>query len=120
MAREEAYLRHCLDLLAPLGEVSARSMFGGHGFYLDGVMFALISGGQLYFKVDELSRAAFAAADTQPFVYQGKTKPVTLSYCTAPPDAMEDPDSLLPWAEMALAAAKRAPLKKERKRRRKS
>ncbi len=120
MAGDEPYLRHCLDLLAPLGAVSARSMFGGHGLYLEGVMFSLISGEQLYFKVDDLSRAAFAAADTEPFVYQGKTQPVTLSYCTAPADAMEDPDSLLPWAELALAAARRAPSKKERQQRRKS
>ena len=26
---------HCLELLAPLGRVRSRRMFGGHGLYVD-------------------------------------------------------------------------------------
>ena len=46
--------------MAPLGKVTARSMFGGYGIFLDGAMFALISPeNELYFKADEVNRDAF-------------------------------------------------------------
>jgi DNA transformation protein len=87
-------------------------MFGGHGLYLQGTMFALISDDELFFKVDQVSRDAFAETDSEPFVYQSRDKQVTMSYWSAPSDAMEDPNRLLPWAEAALAAARRAGKKK--------
>lgn len=35
-----------LDLLSPLGNVSAKRMFGGHGIYKDGLMFGFIARGR--------------------------------------------------------------------------
>ncbi len=107
-----------LGLLMPLGPVRARAMFGGHGLYLDEVMFALIGWGDLWFRVDGETKARFAEAGSEPFVYQGKTKPVEMPYWRAPPGSMESPEALLPWAEFALEAARRvkAEKKKEKKR----
>lgn len=99
---------HCLDLLAPLGAVRARRMFGGHGLYCDDLFFALIAFDRLYLKVDAQSQPAFAAAGCEPFVYDAKGKPVTVRYWTAPPEAMESPALMQPWARQALAAALRA------------
>ena len=99
---------HCLDLLAPLGAVRARRMFGGHGLYCDDLFFALIIFDRLYLKVDAQSQPAFAAAGCEPFVYDAKGKPMTMSYWTAPPEAMESPALMQPWARQALAAALRA------------
>jgi DNA transformation protein len=87
-------------------------MFGGHGLCLEGTMFALVSDDELYLKVDQVSRDAFAATDSEPFVYRSRDKQVTMSYWSAPADAMEAPERLLPWAEAALAAARRVPKKK--------
>ena len=42
------YLDYLLDLLAPLGPVQAKRMFGGTGLFFDGTMFGLIVDDVLY------------------------------------------------------------------------
>ncbi|MBL8286781.1 MAG: TfoX/Sxy family protein [Rubrivivax sp.] len=113
----QAFVDHCLELLAPLGPVRARRMFGGHGLYAGGLFVALIAGERLYVKVGADTEARFAAAGCEPFVYEGQTRPVRLSYWTVPDEAMESPSLMLPWARLAMqaavkAAAARAPLSK--------
>ena len=111
-----AIVDHSLDLLLPLGPVRARAMFGGYGLYLDDLMFALIAFDRLYFKADKESEALFADAGGEPFVYDDKSKPIKMSYWTVPDEAMEDPESLLPWAELAVRAARRNKPGRKRKR----
>lgn len=107
-APDRRFADHCLELLSPLGAVTARRMFGGWGIYLEGVMFALIAFERLYLKVDDSSRAQWEGAGCEPFVYEGKGRAVRMSYYTPPHEAMEAPDLMLPWARMALGAALRA------------
>jgi DNA transformation protein and related proteins len=99
---------HCLELLAPLGAVRAKRMFGGHGIYCDDLFFALIAGERLYLKVDATTRPAFEQAGCEPFVYRAKTQGVALGYWSVPAEAMESPMLMQPWARQALAAALRA------------
>ena len=40
------------DLFQPFGAVTVRRMFGGAGLFANGVMFGLVSGGQIYLKAD--------------------------------------------------------------------
>lgn len=108
MPSRTALVDHCLELLAPMGDVTARSMFGGHGLRIDGVFMALIAFDRLFLKADALTRPQFAAAGCEPFVYAGQGKPVTMSYWTVPPQAMESPADMQPWARLALDAALRA------------
>ena len=103
-----AIVEHCLELLAPLGVVRARRMFGGHGLYCDELFIALIAGDRLYLKVDDESRPAFVAAGCEPFVYDAKGKAMAMGYWTVPADAMESPALMQPWAQQAVAAALRA------------
>ena len=99
------FVSHCLELLELLGAVRARRMFGGWGLYADDVFIALIAGDRLYLKADAQSRPAFEAAGCEPFVYDAKTKAVAMSYWSAPPDALDSPALMLPWARGALQAA---------------
>lgn len=108
MAADRELVEHCRELLAPLGAVRARRMFGGHGFYIDELFVALIAFGRLYLKADAITRGRFEAAGCEPFVYDGHGKPVTMGYFTAPDDAMESPALMQPWARLALEAALRA------------
>lgn len=99
----------CSELLAPLGVVRAKRMFGGHGLYVDEVFIAIIVGEDLYLKTDEANRPAFEAAGCRPFEFQtAEGKKVALSYWSAPAEAMESPVQMLPWARQALASALRA------------
>ena len=90
-------------------------MFGGHGIYHAGVMFALIADGQLYLKVDDESRGAFEAAGLSPFVYEAKGRRVALSYHRAPDAMLDEPDVAREWAERGWQAALRAHLLKKAK-----
>jgi DNA transformation protein and related proteins len=100
-----ALVDHCCELLAPLGPVRVRRMFGGFGFYVDGLFLAIIAWERLYLKVDADSRERFVAAGCEPFVYDAKGQGVTLGYYSAPAEAMDSPALMAPWARLALQAA---------------
>ena len=103
------------ELFAPFGPVAVKRMFGGHGVYADDLFFALEADGEIYLKADDATKPQFAAAGSKPFVYQGKSKPVTMSYWRLPEDALEDEDALRHWAALGLEAARRAAAGKTKK-----
>ena len=107
MANSDEFVAHVLDLMAPLGDVQARSMFGGHGFFLDDVMFAKMGKDVLDLRVDDENRAQFEEA--------GMEKAGKMPYYPAPPDALDDGDTFLEWAQGAVAASQRAAKAKPKK-----
>ena len=107
--RPPPFALHLVDLLAPLGPVLYRRMFGGAGLFIDGRMFAILADETLYLKVDDTTRAAFEAAGFAPFTCVAKTRTITLPYHQMPDEILDDPDDLLDWARKAVAAAMRAP-----------
>ena len=94
-----------LELLAPLGAVRSRRMFGGWGLYVDDLFIALIAFDRLYLKADASTRERFVAAGCEPFTYGAKGQQMSINYWTAPADAMESPALMAPWARLALQAA---------------
>jgi DNA transformation protein len=107
-SRPDPFVDHCLELLAPLGAVRSRRMFGGHGLYIDELFVALIASDTLYLKTDAQTRAEFEGAGCRPFVYSAKTGETTMGYFTVPDEAMESSHAMGPWARLAIAAALRA------------
>ena len=107
------YLDYVIELLGPFGTVGARPMFGGHGIYLDGLMFALVSDDTLYLKSDEMNREEFERAGCEIFSYQRKGKRATIGFYTPPEEALESSVLMLPWARSAYAAALRARARNE-------
>ena len=101
------FVTHILDLLAPLGTVTARAMFGGHGIYLDGKMFALVARDTFYIKADDTNRAEFEAHGLPPFRYDARGKVHTMSYYEPPATALDDSALLCAWARKGIAAAGR-------------
>lgn len=96
------------ELLAPLGDVRLRRMFGGYGIYGDGVMFALITGDDtLYLRTDDTNRPAFEQAGLPPF-QPFPDKPMRMPYHRPPDSVLDDGEAMLSWARPALAAAWRA------------
>ncbi len=108
MKPPEPFVERIVALLTPLGPVRARRMFGGTGIFMDDLMFALIARGRLYLKVDPMSEAEFAGAGSTPFTYRRQGREISMSYWSAPDGALDGMAALLPWAEIALAAARRA------------
>ena len=110
----DAFIEHLHDLFAALGPISTRAMFGGHGVYFDGLIIGIVIDDALYLKADAQSRARFEDAGCAPFVYRfdpGRSQqpPITMSYWSLPEDAMESPQAMLPWAQLAFEAALRKP-----------
>ena len=107
-APPDEFTLHCLELLAPLGTPRPRRMFGGQGLYVDDLFIALIFNERLYLKTDAVNRARFEAAGCEPFTYEANGERKSISYFSAPDDAMESPGVMQPWARLALEAALRA------------
>ena len=101
----DALLEHCIELLAPLGRVRSRRMFGGHGLYIDDLFVALIAFDRLYLKASASTRPDFEAAGCSRFEYERQGRTAALGYWTAPPEAMDSPDAMRPWGRRAIQAA---------------
>lgn len=115
MRMNDGLIEHLRDLFEPLGPVSARAMFGGHGLYFDGMIIGVIIGEALHLKTDEHTRSRFEAAGCQPFIYDMRGKPLAMSYWSLPEEAMDSPQAMRPWAQLAIEAARRKPAPKPRK-----
>jgi len=108
MAISEGFKIFLLEALEPVGQVTARRMFGGAGLFHDGLMFALIANDVLYFKADEINQQTFIAEGCRPFSYSRAQKPaVVMSYWRAPERLLDDVDEMQAWAREAIAAAER-------------
>ena len=102
--------------LADLGEVSHGRFFGGVGFKLGDVQFAMCMSDTLYFVVDDSTRAQYVALGAKPFQY-GTAKGTRLvqRYYEVPGDVLEDRDALTAWAQAAVAIAMRPKSKRKPK-----
>ena len=114
MATSTAEIEHLMELLAPLGTVTARRMFGGWGLYVDGSMLAIVVEGEPLLKVDALTRERFEQAGCRPFVYRARGREIPMSYWSVPEEALDSADAMRPWALLAQEAARRKPLGKPR------
>lgn len=116
MTRRDDDIAWHRELLAALGRVDARRMFGGTGFYAEGRIVALEIEGVLYLKTDAEIRDRFRDAGGRPFVYDNGKREVETRYWTPPDDALDSGEAMAPWARLAREAALRAeakPMKKK-------
>src|SRR5262245_48552062 len=67
MRVSDGFKAFVLDQLEDVGEVTARSMFGGIGLYRGGVFFGIIAADTLYLKVNDDNRPDFEHAGSKPF-----------------------------------------------------
>ena len=96
------------DMFQSLGPVTIRRMFGGKGIYHQGKILALEVDGEILLKADAESAPEFEAAGSNPWVYDGKSKPVKMPYWSIPDCALDDPDEMDKWVRLAFEAALRA------------
>ncbi len=106
MTISATYLEMLRDLLAPVGDLRIKKMFGGASVYVDDVILALIANDTLYFKADTRTQKRYEAEGLGRFTYEGKTRPVSMSYWRVPERLFDEPDDLLEWAREALNVAR--------------
>lgn len=109
MAVSHEFKSYITELMAPLGRVSIREMFGGAGIFYDGAMFALIADETLYLKVDETTKDAFEDEGSAPFMYDTRDgKRSVMSYYEMPEHLLDEPDEFIIWMRRAVGVALRA------------
>jgi len=115
MVASDSFAEFLKEQLAPLGRITMRRMFGKTGVFCDGLMLGMVTDNTLYFRVDDCNRAAFQeAASFPPLNYKKKGSTIDLSFWRAPERLFDEPDELVTWARIALAAAGRVAAKRER------
>jgi DNA transformation protein len=119
LPRKSEFLTLVSELLSTLGTVRARSMFGGHGLYVNDLFCAIVMDDVLYFKVDAHTRGRFEAAGCAPFK-PFADRALMLQYCEAPVEVFEDLAAFRLWATLGLEAALRSAAVKTRRRAKKS
>ncbi len=114
---DQDFIAYLHELLDPFGRMRAKAMFGGWGVYLDEIIVGIVVDGRLYLKTDADNQVEFAAAGCEPFVYDSVNGPMTMSYWSAPDDAMDSSEAMAPWLHLAKSAAlRKAAAKPVRKR----
>jgi len=107
MKVSDSFRAFVLDQLDELGDVIARSMFGGVGLYRHGIFFGIIAADVLYLKVDATNRPDYERAGSQPFKpYPNRAG--TMQYYAVPLDVLESGLELTVWARRAVDVAARA------------
>ena len=102
------FAEYVVGLMQGLGPVNSKRMFGGHGFFLDGHMFALVVHNILYLKADNESKQMFLSQGLQPFTYRRKGREISISYYEAPEGVLEDEEKMKNWAMLAFNVALRS------------
>jgi DNA transformation protein len=117
MALDQGLIDWIAEALAADGSVSHRRMMGGATLYLDGSVFAIVDGdSSLWFKGDADSDATWEAAGCARFTYErGDGTVASMNYRRAPADCYDDGEALREWALLGVAAGRRAPVKKRKK-----
>ncbi|ATC60189.1 TfoX/Sxy family DNA transformation protein [Vibrio anguillarum] len=78
-----------------LGEISHRSMFGGYGFFCDGVVFALMHNECFYIRSYHASQPFFEKLNYKRYQYVKSNGIANTGYYALPPDVLSDETKLL-------------------------
>ena len=114
MAVSAQFNAFVLELLGEVTPVVARRMFGGVGYYADGLFFALADDDELYLRVDERTRADYEREGMKAFSPMGPDSK-SMSYFTVPPRLYDELDEWALWTRRAISVARAAPPKSPRK-----
>ena len=104
-----------LELLARVGEVRARPMFGGFGIYQRETILAIVVDDTLYFKTDADTSRKFSKLGLGPFTYVARGKAVAMRYHEAPSDVFESAEVMQSYALEALEVARRVARRKKKR-----
>ncbi len=97
MSRDIGFKDFVIEQLAALQGLRVRGMFGGFGLYQDEKFFGIISGGAVYFKTNETTRADYEKYASRPF--QPSAKQTLKNYYEVPSEILDNSPELIVWAE---------------------
>ena len=106
---DDDFARYCCELLASVGPLRMRRMFGGWSIGPQDLTLAIVAdlgdGFKLWLKASPETQPRFEAAGCARFSYAAQGKLRSMGYYSAPEAAMESAHEMAPWAQLALQAA---------------
>lgn len=106
MAVKEDFLQFITDQLSESGPFETKKMFGGVGFFRDGLMFGMIGDDKFRLKVDESNQKDFEGYGMKPYKDPGKKK--GMPYWEVPLDVLKNKTLLKKWVIKAYIVATNA------------
>ena len=107
MKVSQEFLEYILDMLAPVGQVTATRMFSGVLLKVDGVQLGILFSETLYFKVTDLElQQEYREKGSVQFTYTRKDKvtPVVIkNWWSVPDEAVDSGEELVRLAQEILA-----------------
>lgn len=116
MAVSKSFEAFAAELLAGLGPIRIKRMFGGAAAYCQDRIFALLDDEAIWIKVDADNEATFIDEGCPRFTYPLKDgQRMEMAYRRLPDAALDDPDEAVRWARLGVEAAMRKPDKPAKK-----
>jgi DNA transformation protein len=107
MKVSEDYKSYIEERFSAFGEVEFKKMFGGYGIFREGIMFAMISPGDIFrMRADDNNVGDYQKEGMQQFPSHGGKK--GMPYWDVPAYVIENQNDLKLWAEKSYKAALRA------------
>ncbi|NND05560.1 MAG: TfoX/Sxy family protein [Saprospiraceae bacterium] len=103
MAYSSEFLEYVQDQLSLCDAFDTKKMFGGIGFFREGVMFGMIGEDRFRLRVDDTNRVDFETHGMGPLASKSKGK--GMPYYEVPLLILEDREALKAWADRAYAVA---------------
>ncbi|OVZ76072.1 DNA transformation protein tfoX [Yersinia kristensenii] len=96
-----------------LGQITVRSQFGGYGLLANGIMFAVVSEGELYLRANDLIEDFFRNRGMANLIYAKRGLPVLLRYYRVDAFLWDDDLALRHFVTLAYQGAKSEVLSKK-------
>lgn len=113
MAVDPEYQSYIEEQLEAFGEYDSKKMFGGLGFFKEGVMFGAIMHGAFRLKGDETTAADYAKYGKEKHQVPGKK--MKMPYYEVPEEVLNDKTELREWAFKAWEIALKTKPKSKKK-----
>jgi len=97
---------HIADLLADIGPVKTRNMFGSASLRLNNVLLGIVVNDRIHVRTDASSRPQFLAEGSRPFEFDKRGgEHIVTSYYALPDRLHDEPEELRRWLVAAYEAA---------------
>jgi DNA transformation protein len=107
-ASSTEYVAFVKEQLAAIRDLTSRRFFGGIGLHSDGLLFAMVMDGALYFAVDDHTRPRYLKMGSRCFSYMTKKGRVEVKkFQEVPGELLDEQDQLLALAIESIETVRR-------------
>lgn len=100
-------IRESQENLSTLGDIGYRPLFGGYSLFVDGVIFAMVSEGELYLRACEQCTEYFTKKSAPTLQYYKRGLPIQLNYYRVDEELWQNMSQLILLSSSALRGARR-------------